>query len=35
MIADIFSFLPSWCLEVVAIGFALLMILVVVKFIRG
>lgn len=35
MISDIFSFLPSWCLEVVAIGFALLMILVVVKFIRG
>lgn len=35
MIADIFSFLPSWCLDVVAIGFALLMILVVVKFIRG
>lgn len=35
MIADIFSFLPSWCLEVLAIGFALLMILVVVKFIRG
>lgn len=35
MIADIFSFLPSWCLEVVTIGFALLMILVVVKFIRG
>lgn len=35
MIADIFSFLPAWCLEVVAIGFALLMILVVVKFIRG
>lgn len=35
MIADIFSFLPSWCLEVVAIGFALLMILLVVKFIRG
>ena len=35
MIADIFSFLPSWCLEVVAIGFALLMFLIVVKFIRG
>lgn len=35
MIADIFSFLPSWCLDVVAIGFALLMILLVVKFIRG
>lgn len=35
MIADIFSFLPTWCLEVVAIGFALLMILIVVKFIRG
>lgn len=35
MIVDIFSFLPSWCLDVVAIGFALLMILVVVKFIRG
>lgn len=35
MIANIFSFLPSWCLDVVAIGFALLMILVVVKFIRG
>ena len=35
IVADIFSFLPSWCLEVVAIGFALLMILIVVKFIRG
>lgn len=35
MIADIFSFLPSWCLEVVAIGFALLIVLIVVKFIRG
>ena len=35
IIADIFSFLPSWCLEVVAIGFALLVILIVVKFIRG
>ena len=35
MIADIFSFLPSWCLEVVAIGFALLVFLIVVKFIRG
>ena len=35
MIADIFSFLPSWCLDVVAIAFALLMILIVVKFIRG
>lgn len=35
MIANIFSFLPSWCLEVVAIGFALLIVLLVVKFIRG
>lgn len=35
MIADIFSFLPSWCLDVVAIGFALLIVLLVVKFIRG
>ena len=35
MIADIFSFLPSWCLDVVGIGFSLLMILIVVKFIRG
>lgn len=35
MIADIFFFLPSWCLEVVAIGFALLIVLIVVKFIRG
>lgn len=35
MIADIFSFLPSWCLDVVAIGFALLIVLIVVKFIRG
>lgn len=35
MVADIFSFLPSWCLEVVAIGFALLIVLIVVKFIRG
>lgn len=35
MIADIFLFLPSWCLDVVAIGFALLIVLLVVKFIRG
>lgn len=35
MIAGIFSFLPSWCLDVVAIGFALLIVLLVVKFIRG
>lgn len=35
MIADIFSFLPSWCLDVVAIGFALIIVLLVVKFIRG
>lgn len=35
MIADIFSFLPSWSLDVVAIGFALLIVLLVVKFIRG
>lgn len=35
MIVDIFSFLPSWCLDVVGIGFSLLMILIVVKFIRG
>lgn len=35
MIADIFSFLPSWCLDVVSIGFALLIVLLVVKFIRG
>lgn len=35
MIADIFSFLPSWCLDVLGIGFSLLMILIVVKFIRG
>lgn len=35
MIANIFSFLPSWCLDVVAIGFALLIVLLVVKFIRG
>lgn len=35
IIADIFSFLPSWCLDVIGIGFALLMILIVVKFIRG
>lgn len=35
IVADIFSFLPPWCLEVVAVGFALLMILIVVKFIRG
>lgn len=35
IIADIFSFLPPWCLEVIGIGFALLMILIIVKFIRG
>lgn len=35
IIVDLFSFLPPWCLDVVGIAFALLMILLVVKFIRG
>lgn len=35
IIADMFSFLPEWCLNVVGVSFALLMILLVVKFIRG
>lgn len=35
ILADLFSFLPEWCLNVVGIAFALLMVLLVVKFIRG
>lgn len=35
IIKDIFSFLPSWCLIVTATGFSLMIIVCVVKFIRG
>ena len=35
ILADMFSFLPDWCLNLVGVAFALLMVLLVVKFIRG
>lgn len=35
IIKDIFSFLPSWCLNVTATGFALMITVCVVRFIRG
>lgn len=35
IIAKIFSFLPSWCLTLVATGFALVILLIVYKLIRG
>lgn len=35
IIKDIFSFLPSWCLYVTATGFALMITVCVIKFIRG
>ncbi len=35
IIKDIFSFLPSWCLNVTAAGFALMITVCVIKFIRG
>ena len=35
IIKDIFSFLPSWCLIVTATGFALMITVCVIKFIRG
>lgn len=35
IIKDIFSFLPSWCLNVTATGFALMITVCVIKFIRG
>lgn len=35
IIKDIFSFLPSWCLNVTATGFALMITVCVIKFVRG
>lgn len=35
IIKDIFSFLPSWCFNVTATGFALLITLCIIKFVRG
>lgn len=35
IIKDIFSFLPSWCLSVAATGFALMITVCVIRFIRG
>lgn len=35
IIKDIFSFLPSWCLNVIATGFALMITVCVIRFIRG
>jgi hypothetical protein len=35
IIKSLFSFLPDWCLSLVATGFALLVILIVYKLIRG
>ena len=35
IIKDIFSFLPSWCLNVTATGFALMITICVIKFVRG
>lgn len=35
IIKDIFSFLPSWCLNLAATGFALMITVCVIRFIRG
>lgn len=35
IIKDIFSFLPSWCLNLTAAGFALMITVCVIRFIRG
>jgi hypothetical protein len=35
IIKDIFSFLPSWCLNLTATGFALIITVCVIRFIRG
>ena len=35
MIADLFSFLPSWCLGLVASGFALMISLMIINFIKS
>ena len=35
MIAAVFSFLPSWCLALIACAFALLIVIIIIKFIRG
>lgn len=35
LIASVFSFLPSWCLQYIAVAFALLLVLIVYKLIRG
>lgn len=35
IIAKIFSFLPSWCLALVAVGFSMVVFLIIYKLIRG
>lgn len=35
IIKDIFSFLPSWCLNVTVTGFALMITVCVIRFVRG
>jgi hypothetical protein len=35
IIAGIFSFLPSWCLGFIAVGFGLVVVLIVYKLVRG
>lgn len=35
ILKDIFSFLPSWCLNVAATGFALMITVCVIRFVRG
>ena len=35
IIKDIFSFLPSWCLNVTGTGFALMITVCVIRFVRG
>lgn len=35
IIADVFSFLPAWCLAFIASGFALFVVLMLIKAIRG
>ena len=35
LIANVFSFLPDWCLAFIAVSFALLVVLIVYKLVRG
>lgn len=35
LIADLFSFLPSWCLTLFGVGFGVLVLLIIYKLIRG